>query len=282
MTDFLTRASMMPPTPPTKNPPNGQRVQLPHENTGVGPQPWRIVPNVSAGLISARNLEWGAWAITLDPILYGTQSSQGSYVYQSAVGAPSTQWVGYPSYIGQPLVRLQIGVAGIQRIVCFDYPIAGGAFVVNANSIELSVSSRVTTVAGVGYPDEQHVPTVGAWITPSASPAGPTSMILSAGTELVGGLYNVPPFAKNLVVSAYQTDAAPPAPVVPLQEMQVDWYGEGFTGPIFFTRQGVGGASAAGPSWTRFPVPPQAVAVGFSPSVVNGFQVCGLWELTFA
>lgn len=252
------------PSAPTQSPPNGTRVRLPVDANLA------VVPNQPMGLITARNLQWGPWAVTLDPIAFGNQNAL--YQLTSPVGEiPHSEYVGYPAN-GLPLVTLSWGVAGILRTVCFDYPVAGGAFVVNANAVELSVACRQTTAP---YADAAHVPSVGAWITPSAAPASRTAMTLFAGTDIVGGTHTVPPFAKDLIVSAYRTDGE----FIVNEEMQVIFYGEGLV-PLFYFGMRIG--AGIGPEWMRIPVPAGAIAVSALPNVPNAFLVSALWEITFA
>ncbi len=257
-------APMPAPLPPTKNPPNGSRRKLPTVGAGVN---LAYDTQTRTGLLTAKNLEWGSWAVTLDPVVtdpaaYGANPAAGNV----AAGGP---FDGYHPH-GSPRAQVSWGVAGIIRSVEFDYPIAGGVFVLNANAVELSVRATQPDTGGFTL---QEAVSLGAWLTPRAAAAAPTAMVLSNGDNT--SQTPVPPYARNLIVSPYMAAAA----VVPACEMQINFMNVNLS-RLWQYRKLVG-AGTSGDMFTRVPVPPWAVQVEIVFTNV-AVRNTSLWELSFA
>lgn len=264
------RTPMPAPLPPTKNPPNGNRKPLPLIVAG-GVTSYDT--NTQIGLLSAKNLDWGAWAITLDP------QGQDPAVYDAPTvvgvdGGPGS--VG--CFTGGPRARLSWGVAGIIRTVEFDYPSVGGVIVVNANAIELSVRATNPTSGGNVLSLPENRATVGAWLTPHAAPAQAAQAQLEAGNLAQGP---VPPFARYIVVQPF---SAGPLVPIPAQQIRVSFLDRGLT--TRWSVCGRFGIGTSGPQILRAPVPPWAVAVDISGTTDAGVNVVQsnsvVWELEFA
>lgn len=242
----IAREPMPVAPPPAVSPIQGNRVALPRV-TAAGLDSFAL--NTPVGLVRAEKLQWGPWSVTLD-----------------AMPLATVPWpAGGLNVTGRPRVQLGWGVGGNRRECEFDYPYGGGAFVVNADAVEVKV--RATVAEPVASPA---VPvTVGAWLTPGAAPGPVLSPILTLPDSATAS--SVPPFARYLVVSPYDPGAPLAAGTIRVRftdsSTLVQWW--------FNTGYGAGGN---GPF--RVPVPPLATRVDISLDV--GPSWSAFFELAFA
>jgi len=173
-----------------KSPVTGSRNTLPVDSAG------NLIVGQSVPLLTQGNLQWGPWAITLDPM-----STRG---YQTSPYPPENGF----GRTGEPRCVVGFGVGGLRRVVEFDYPFAGGCLVVNTDRVDVSV--RATLGGAVDVPSGvQGPPAVGAWLTPASQQAVSTPLMMTMrDIANPGGFCFVPSFAKRLVVSPYDAGAA--------------------------------------------------------------------------
>lgn len=181
-----------------KSPVTGSRATLPVDQAG------NLIVGQSVPLLTQGNLQWGPWAITLDPM-----STRG---YQTSPYPPQDGF----GRTGQPRCVVGFGVGGLRRVVEFDYPFAGGLLVVNTDRVDVSV--RANLGGAVDVPSGvQGPPAVGAWLTPASQQALSTPLHLMNADAAAPGLFAfVPSFAKRLVVSPYNGAGALAAGTVTL------------------------------------------------------------------
>lgn len=160
-------------------------------------------------LISARVDQPTQWLITVlqaakpnAPTPWVSNFDGSPYTGAAQLGAPTV-----PQQAGIPLSALQMrirwGAGGVRYQTAFDYPVAGGAFGVTADMVDIDVTLR----SGIAQQaiDPSQIPVVGAFMVPGQAADPSPLRWLEADTaiaQLAGASWSVKPYARQLRVDA--------------------------------------------------------------------------------